>query len=573
MGAGVVKLLAAALSIVLLATEGSARQTSPQPPAKGATIHGFLFDAVSGSKINGTVVLQDLSRRPLKQAFATGKELEYRFTDIPEGSYYLHIQGFFNRYIEQDYGQFHPDDPPRELRLTAGSSIEISFMVERSGSISGRLNDPEGRPVQNAELQLLTLRYDTAGKRFLGPPPNLPPVRVSAGNYSFLNVPPGEYYIRATVALPAQQRGAPTLVNHNVRTYYPGTKNSDEAVPIVMPKSSTAIPNINFLFKDVSQFKITGRILFPTQGTVKEPLYTYLIPKETLYSRLVDPPQPLLDFDPSSSAFELRNVPPGHYDLYVGSVTDYVPTPSGLPNFPGFSARVSLEVRDRDLVDLVAELKPGVDLPGMFNLDKGTLAANGKFAGFLPVFFPQDGKPWPLAPAASAISATFTQADGSFNLIHAPAGEYRLGAATSPDLYLADAWLGPRNVMGQPFEIDSRSEGPLVLELRSDGAKFEGTVTDVTTNVPANAVVVLVPPAEFRNDPGVSKTARTDKDGRFSISGIRPGMYTVYAFPKIDNNAWLNDDFMSPYRALGLQINFGRGSQVYRDFKSVPMPR
>jgi hypothetical protein len=57
------------------------------------------------------------------------------------------------------------------------------------------------------------------------------------------------------------------------------------------------------------------------------------------------------------------------------------------------------------------------------------------------------------------------------------------------------------------------------------------------------------------------------------ISGIRPGIYTAYAFPKIENNAWLNDDFMSPYRALGLQINFGRGTQVYRDFKSVPMPR
>jgi hypothetical protein len=566
-----VKLKTAAIAIVLLVAELGAQQPVPPPPPRGATIHGFLFDAVSGSRINGTVVLQDLSRRPVKQAFTTGKELEYRFTDIPEGSYFLHIQGFFGRYIEQDYGQFHPDDPPRELRLTAGTSIEISFMVERSGSISGRLNDPDGRPVQNAELQLLTLRYDAAGRRFLAPAANLAPARLSAGNYSFSNVPPGEYYVRATVALP-QQRGAPTLVNHNVRTYYPGTKNSDEAVPVVMPRSSTALPNINFFFKEVSPFKITGKILFPTQGSVKEPLYTYLVPRESLYSRLVDPPHPLLDFDPSAGGFELRNVPPGHYDLYAGSITDYVPTPAGAPNFPGYSARVALEVRDRDIVDLVAELKPGVDLPGKFTLDKSTLAESGKFAGFLPVFFPQDGKPWPLAPAASAIS-TFTQSDGTFTLIHAAAGGYRIGALIPPDLYLADAWLGPRNIMGQPFEIDSRSEGPLVLELRSDGAKFEGAVTDVDTNVPANAVVVLVPPPEFRDDPGVSKTARTDKDGRFTISGIRPGMYTAYAFPKIDNNAWLNDDFMSPYRALGLQINFSRGSQVYRDFKSVPMPR
>jgi hypothetical protein len=547
-------------------------QQAPPSEAKGATIHGFLFDAVTGNKITGVVVLQDRGRRPVKQSSVLGKELEYRITDIPEGTYYLHIQGFFNRYIEKDYGQLTPDDPPTELRLTPGASIEISFTVERAGSISGRLNDPEGRPVQNAEVQLLTLRYDNAGNRFLASPGNLPPVRVLLGNYGFPAVPPGEYYIRAAVALPAEQRGAQTPVNHNVRTYYPGVKSSEEAAPIVMPKASTTLPNINFFFKDLSQFKVTGTIVFPTQARVKEPLYTYLIPKENLYSRLLDPPQPILDFDPARTTFELRNVPPGRYDLYVGSITDYVPTPDGAPNFPGYSARVPVEVRDKDIVDLVAELKPGVDLHGEFNLNRSTVATNLNFAGFLPVFIPQDGKPWPLAPAASASGATFVRPDGSFDLIHAAAGEYRIGAVTSPDLYLADAWLGSRNIMGQTFEIDSKSDGPLVLELRTDGAKFEGTVTDVD-DVAANALVVLVPPTEFRNDPGVSKTARTDKEGHFAISGIRPGLYTVFAFPKIDNNAWLNDEYMTPYRALGLQINFGKGTLVYRDFKSVPMPR
>ena len=71
----------------------------------------------------------------------------------------------------------------------------------------------------------------------------------------------------------------------------------------------------------------------------------------------------------------------------------------------------------------------------------------------------------------------------------------------------------------------------------------------------------------------MSKATRTDKDGQFLISGIRPGVYTVYAFPKIESNAWLNDEFMNAYRALGLQINFGKGTLVHRDFKSVPMPK
>lgn len=434
----------------------------------------------------------------------------------------------------------------------------------RSGSISGRLTDPDGRPVQNAELQLLTVRYDPTGNRFLAPPPNLSPVRVSSGTYAFDNVPPGEYYVRATVALP-------TEVNHIARTYYPGVKNPEEAVPIVMPRAATAIPDMNFSL-EISPFKITGTIILPMQETVKGPLYTYLVPKDKVRYRLVDPPQPLLDFDPSPTAFELRNVPPGRYDLYVGSVTEYASPAARAPDVPGYSAQIPLEVHDGDVVDVVAELKPGVDLRGEFGLDKSTGAANMNFSGFLPVLIPQDGKPWPLAPATTANEATFVKPDGSFDLIHAAAGEYRIGALNAPDLYLAGAWLGSRNIMGQTFEIDSRSEGPLVLELRRDGATFEGTVTDVD-DAPANALVVLVAETEFRNDPGVSRTARTDNDGHFEISGIRPGLYMAYAFPRIDNNAWLNDEFMGPYRAMGLQINFGKGTLVYRDFKSVPMPR
>jgi hypothetical protein len=184
-----------------------------------------------------------------------------------------------------------------------------------------------------------------------------------------------------------------------------------------------------------------------------------------------------------------------------------------------------------------------------------------------------DGKPALLAPAARIEPSNFVQPDGSFELRQVSAGEYRIGASIPGNLYLAGAWLGPRNIMGQPFEIDRNNSGPLLLELSGDGAKFEGTVTGADNSPAANAQVVLVPPVEFRDTFGVSKTAMTDKTGHFDMDGIRPGTYTVYAFSKIENNAWLNYAFMNIYRSAGLQITFGRGAQVYRDFKLAPNSR
>jgi hypothetical protein len=563
-------LLYLSLCAVLAAvSQGQQPTTSPRD---GASIHGFTYDAVSADKIDATITLQDLSRRTIKRVFS--QKGEYSFKDVPEGSYYLHAE-YFN-HVPQDYGQFGPDYPPQELRVGLNATVEIAFMLEPAAAISGTLSDPDGHIVQNAEVQLLVVRYDHAGNRFLSSLTTVPPVRVSRlGAYSFPAVPAGKYYIRAAVALPAPRQGVLTPVNYNVRTYYPGVKEIDQAATIDMLRTARNIPNVNFFFRDLSEFKVTGKIVFPSLGKVKEPLFFLLTPRGNLYPRTYDPPQPTADFDDVKDRFELRNVSPGIYDLYIASVTDYAPTSDGEPNSPGFIARMPIEVKNEDIVDLIADLKPGVDLHGKFKVDGSTLSPKINFSGTKPVFVPQDGKPWALAPAATANPLNLVKPDGSFEVIHAGSGEYRIGVLLSnelKDLYLADAWLGPRRIMGQKFEVDEKTDDPLVLELRSDGARFEGTVTDAD-NVKANAVVVLVPPAEFRDDSGTSKYVHTDAEGHFSIGGIRPGLYTVYAFPKIESDAWLNDEFMSEYRAYGLQINFAKGTQVYRDFKTVPMQK
>ena len=561
---------AAVIAALLIAASLLAAQQQPPQSPPGATVRGFVFDAPTANRINAVVVLQDPSRRPVKQT--NTRNGEYQISGIPDGRYFLHVSDY-GAHVPQDYGQVTPDSPPMELNLVSGASYELSFTLERAGTISGRLTDPEGRAVPSAEVQLLVARYDTAGTRFLAAPTNVAPVRVNRGNYQFSAVPPGEYYLRASIALPTDQPLNPrTPINHNVRTYYPGVKEADLAVPIEMPKTSKSVTNINLFFRDISQFKVAGKIVFPPGMNPREPLYIYLVPRDNFLARLIDPPLALWDFDEDGGAFELRNVQPGSYDLYVASITNYAPAADGAPNTPGFSARLPVIVRDRDVVDLVAELEPGVDLHGEFKLDSTIGALNVNLGRSQPVFVPLDGKPWPLTPGASVNPTTFVRANGSFELVHAATGQYRIGAVIPETLYLSEIWLGPRNITSQAFEIDRRTDGPLVLVLASDGAKFEGTVTDVENN-PANALVVLVPPPEFRDDPGVSKTARTDKDGHFTISGIRPGIYTAYAFPRIEVNAWLNEDFMNSYRAHGLQINFGKGTQVYRDFKSVPMPR
>ncbi|PYV29353.1 MAG: hypothetical protein DMG22_23225, partial [Acidobacteria bacterium] len=50
----------------------------------------------------------------------------------------------------------------------------------------------------------------------------------------------------------------------------------------------------------------------------------------------------------------------------------------------------------------------------------------------------------------------------------------------APGLYLASARLGTENILGRPFEVNSDTTGPLVLEVSGSGGTMRGTVVDKT---------------------------------------------------------------------------------------------
>ena len=63
----------------------------------------------------------------------------------------------------------------------------------------------------------------------------------------------------------------------------------------------------------------------------------------------------------------------------------------------------------------------------------------------------------------------------------------------------------------------------------------------------------------------------TDADGHFSISGIAPGEYVLFAFDQIEADAWLEPDFLTRYGQKGERIKFEERARESR--KLTPIPR
>ena len=99
-----------------------------------------------------------------------------------------------------------------------------------------------------------------------------------------------------------------------------------------------------------------------------------------------------------------------------------------------------------------------------------------------------------------------------------------------------------------------------------------GSVTDRGGVPVAGAQVVLVPPINLRLDQTAYKGATTSAQGRFTISTIRPGVYTAFAFTRrSDIGALMNSEFMSPYLNFGVAVDISKARLIRQDLTVIEL--
>jgi hypothetical protein len=72
--------------------------------------------------------------------------------------------------------------------------------------------------------------------------------------------------------------------------------------------------------------------------------------------------------------------------------------------------------------------------------------------------------------------------------------------------------------------------------------------------------VVAVPEEKYRKLPDHFKTGSTDQQGHFTIRGLGPGSYTLYAWQDLDDGIWYDADFLKSQEADGRVLKVEDGS-------------
>lgn len=522
-----------------------------------------------------------------------------RFTikDVAPGRYTLEAdqQGFF-------------DVPGRQAAATvdAGAPTNVAVPLLAGATITGRVRNGTGRLLPNATVTAHQITY-LNGK--IIPQAQSSQTTDDRGEYRMFWLPPGDYVVlvdppRYSVAPPSPATGTGIQLNANaappaatpagasaglltpqfMRTFYPDSLTTQDA-GIITVKSGDQLSGMDITVQKGAMYTISGDIhAAPYTGTAPPPgrgrgrggrganadpnapvrIQGYL-GLEYRDPSVIDMrstnlggavPSAGTFFLTSSgdglrATFEVRGVLPGEYYL-VPRVTQAVPTGSG--NF-GIN-RIPVDVRDRDVTGLSIELVPSVNVDGILTID-GRAPGNVTVRVALGAV----GNPSPTYQGIPARAVIPKADDGTFTIANIPQTRYRveMGAGLPPDLYVSDVRLGAISVFDTGFEVGREPLPPLQVSLRSGAGTVEGIVRDGFSKPVPNATVVVVPPDARRENRVLYKTATTDASGRFTVRGVAPGGYKLFAFEGLAGGEFYNSRFLSKYELRGRSINVAQG--------------
>jgi hypothetical protein len=439
------------------------------------------------------------------------------------------------------------------ITLVAGQKLkDITLELTPHAVVTGRVLDEDGQPLANVTIRILRYAY-YGGQRQFGPAGTAS--TNDLGEYRLFGAPAGRYYLSATYAQQAIYMGA---VDRNAQgqagqdegyapLYYPGTLDPASASMVELVAGSE-LRGIDFTLTPVRTVRVRGRLVCEVPGVDPRQSALLLMPRS---QRGVFFTQGMGRVQDDKGTFELRGVVPGSYTLIAQLFADQ----------KRYSASLPVEVGSANIDGLTVTLAPGIGLSGQIKVEGGAETKLESIYASLQSETPFFGGP-----------GSQVQTDGTFTMKDVAPADYRVNVTGLPEnLYLKSARYGDREVLDSGLDLSKDAGGGrLEIVVSSSGGQIEGTVTDSEQKPAINATVALVPESGKRDKTYLFKNATADQSGRFTLRGVAPGEYKLFAWEEVEPGAWQDPEFLKTQDKKGEPVSVSENGRSSAQLTLIP---
>jgi Carboxypeptidase regulatory-like domain len=546
---------------VALAGRVSAQDVADAKQTGKASLEGRIIQEPGGEPVKKAIV----------ELIAENQEEGGNYTAISNQDGHFEIRGILPgryRMFTERTGFIEVDHRRRRsqgisLSFDPGQEVnDQTLHMLAAAVLIGRVQDEDGDPMTDAEVKVFRRRFGSGGVKFEpvgGTQTNdLGEFRMGgllADKYFVSVTPPVNFQSVVDFRIGAREKGTPRAQTAYVTTFYPNATDRAQAAAIELhPGEETPV---EFSLMRIHTVRVRGSVESLDAGADTVVMLRAHDSNAMVLAGEVD----------KQGKFEIPRVAPGLYTIVAT-------TP--MADRPQSAAR-NIEVADADIDGIVLAPLAGTTIRGKLHFgSKVKLGSAGQYA----VMHRMDGGDEFKDLAWYAFDGVGTlpplgpvKPDGSFELKDVPPGLYEIEfSSDSKSLggYFVDSVVvGTKDVTETGLRANGGTLGVDVM--LSDGAAEVNGVTQNDKSEPiANATVVAVPEEKYRKRENHYKKSTTDQQGRFSLAGLRPGKYTLYAWEVLDGDDYLDPDFLKQFEGQGTAIKAEKGGRQTVALKVIP---
>jgi hypothetical protein len=358
------------------------------------------------------------------------------------------------------------------------------------------------------------------------------------GEFRLFGLSPGQYFVQASFR--ADRFGNAKTKQGYVPVYYPGVSDADRAAPITV-QGGSEFSGVDISLQPVRTLSVKGNVLNAGCGGTVQGAMVFLREQNRTFVFAI---QNSIRPTNAQGAFEFPSVTPGSYFLYA------MLNQEGRQCF----GRQAVEVADSDIEGVTLSVAPGVEIRGHLGVD----GQSGSNVGSLTVNLAPKIITLPFGGGRSDTA----KADGSFLIRNVSDGDYEINVDNLPEnSFVKSARLGGIDVLTAGVTVDTKqAPGSLEILVSPNGASVDGAITNDQQPF-QGATVAIVPDPPHRGERRLFKSTTTDQNGHFTLQGLSPGDYKVFAWEKIDPGAFTSPEFLQLYENLGESVHITEGSR------------